>query len=212
MDETDPRFSNVDFGSLLEDLFRFAKSLVDPKKYGGDDPILTGTGKSANDLVKDALTEFIVKARDWSPSSRERNQAEIFLYVRKMIRNDFLDLIKDGRAHKRTEIIDITQTQTSNYSGDGAPPMDGDESLTRMVDELDDSEIARRAYRAVQDEPELKEYLDAILRDGYIKRSQVAFDLGIDLRQATQRRDRLKTRLRPLMTALKAQRTKSNRA
>ena len=211
MDETDPRFSNVDFGSLLEDLFRFARSLVDPKKYGGDDPILTGTGKSAKDLVKDALTEFIVKVRDWSPSSRERNQAELFLFVRKMIRNDFLDLIKDGRAHKRTEIIDITTAQTANYSGDGTP-MNADESLTQIIDELDDSEVARRAYRAVHDEPELKEYLDAILRDGYIKRSQVAFDLGIDLRQATQRRDRLKTRLRPLMRALEAQKTKSHGA
>jgi hypothetical protein len=212
MNETDPRFSNVDFGSLLEDLFRFARSLVDPKKFGGDDPILTGTGKSANDLVKDALTEFIVKARDWSPSSRERNQAELFFFVRTMIRNDFLDLIKDGRAHKRTEIIDISLEQTTHYLDAGALPINADESLKRMVDELDDSEVVRRAYGAVHDQPELKEYLDAILRDGSIKRNQVASDLGIDLRQATQRRDRLKTRLRPLMRALEAQRTKSHRA
>src|ERR1044072_1645409 len=146
MDETDLRFSNVDFGSLLEDLFRFAKSLVDPTKHGGDDQILTGTGKSAKYLVKDALTEVIVKDKDWSPSSRERNQAEIFYYVRTMIRNDYLDLIKDGRAHKRTEIIDITQRQTGNNSVDAVAPINADKSLTRIVDELDDSEVARRAY------------------------------------------------------------------
>jgi hypothetical protein len=202
MDENDQRFSNVDLGSLLEDLFGYAKWLFGQKKCGGDDPVLPGTGKSSKDLVKDALTEFILKRPDWHPSSPETAQAELFFLVRKMVKNDFLDLIKDGRAYKRTEIIGAKKVGRGEDVRSQDEPSDEDELLLGLVEGLNDEEIVRRAYSAAEGAPELEEYLGAVLRDGYTKPSKVAAHLGINLREATRRRDRLKTRLTPLMRAL----------
>jgi hypothetical protein len=210
MDEHDPRFTHVDLSSLLEDLFAYAKSLFDPSKFGGDDPILTGAGKSPKDLVHEALTEFIIKKTEWCPPA-ESAQAQLFYYVRRMIKNDFLDLVRDGRAHKRTDIIGATRLSGVGDSSDEPATEDG--SGASLTQGLNDDEIVRRAYKAVDKEPDLVEYLDAVFRDGYTKRSQVASEIGIDLPEATRRRDRLKTRLTPLKRALEASSaSKSHRA
>jgi hypothetical protein len=202
MDEHDPRFSNVDLGSLLEDLFDYAKSLFDPSKCGGDDPSLTGAGKSPKDLVHEALTEFIIKKTDWCPPA-ESAQAQLFYYVRTMIKNDFLDLVRDGRAHKRTDIIGATQRHRGDGDSSDELPSE-DVSFRNLTQDLNDDEIIRRAYKAVEGEPELAEYLDAVFRDGHTKRSKVASEIGIGIPEASRRRDRLKTRLTPLKRALEA--------
>jgi hypothetical protein len=201
MEEDDPRFSHVNLGSLLEDLSNYARGLFGQRKCFGDEVMLPGTGKSPEDLAYSALTEFIVKKRDWHPSSPDTAQTEVYFFVRKILKNDFIDLVR-GRAFKDTEILNSREGEAGQDSQLTYEPVGGDESPLNLAEVLNDDEIIRRAYVAVEGEPELEEYLDAVLRDSYTKRSKVAKHLEIDLSEATRRRDRLKTRLLPLMRAL----------
>lgn len=201
MEEDDPRFAHVDLGSLLEDLSNYAKVLFNQRQCAGDEAMLPGTGKSPEDLAYNALTEFIIKNRDWCPSSPETAQTEMYFWVRKILKNDFLDLMR-GRAFKDTEILGARDGQVGQDSQVHTEPAGREDFLPDLAQVLNDEEIIRRAYAAVEGEPELEEYLDAVLRDNYTKRSKVAKHLEIDLLEATRRRDRLKTRLLPLMRAL----------
>src|ERR1041385_3652195 len=198
MEENDPRFSHVDLGSLLEDLYNFAKGLFRQKKCSAEDAILPGTGKSPEDLVNNALTVFIIKKPNWRPSSPETAQAQMFFLVRKMVKNKFIDLVRSPAYKGAIK----GQAGEDSALADDFP--DGDDESGVLLEELNDEEIIRRAYAAVEGEPDLEEYLDAVLRDGYTKRSKVAAHLEIDLRDATRRRDKLKTRLLPLKRALEA--------
>lgn len=212
MEEDDPRFSHVDLGSLLEDLSNYAKGLFTQRKCTGDEAMLPGTGTSPEDLACEALTVFVIKMRDWRPSSPDTAQTELYFLVRKILEHDFIDLVR-GRAFKDTEIL---------RAGDGQAGLDGDlpyehvsesVALPDLAEVLNDEEIIRRAYAAVEGKPDLEEYLDAVLRDHYTKRSKVAKHLALDLKEATRRRDRLKTRLLPLMRALGlVQASKSHKA
>jgi hypothetical protein len=213
MDEGDPRFANVDLGSLLEDLWHYARGLFKQEKCAAESSVLPGTGTSPEDLVYGALTEFIAKQPNWRPTTPENAYTHLYFFVRKMIRRDFLDLIKDGRAYKRTEIIGARKTRSGV---DASPPddlPDDHDLLAGLVGELNDEEVSRRAHAAVRGDFELEEYLNAVLTEDCTKCSQVAAHLGITLREAKRRRDRLKTRLTPLKRFIEAGRaSKSHQA
>ena len=213
MDANDPRFSDINWEPLLEGLVEYAKGLFRQEKCDGEESILPGTGKSAKELVFDAATEFIVKQLEWRSSSPENATKELFYLLRKVINHDFLDLVRDGRAYKRTEILGALNTDRDGNSASMDEAADEDEWLEGLIDEMSDEEVERRAYAAVEGHPELREYLDAVLREGYTKRKKVASHLGIDLREAESRRGKLKTRLTPLKRVLEARRmSKSHRA
>jgi|ERR1051325_732212 hypothetical protein len=208
MEKADPRFHNIDLGSLLEDLFRHANWLFGQKHCGADDSVMPGTGISSHDLVKAALTQFIVEKGEWRPTALPKAQAELFFFVRRMITNDFLDLLKKGRAFQRTLIIDDSNRGSGTIETRQLP--NDDSKCTNPNQDLEDDEISKRAYKAVEGEPDLRDYLDAVLRDSHTKRSTVAKEIGISLDEATRRRDRLKTRLTPLKRALEARASKSH--
>jgi hypothetical protein len=213
MDANNPRFSYVNWDPLLEDLLDYAKGLFRQEKCDGEESILPGTGKSAKDLVFDAATEFIVKQVEWRPSSPENATKELFYLLRTVIKHDFLDLVRDGRAYKRTEIIGAGNADRDGGSGPEDEPADEDGWLEGLIDKMSDEAVEQRAYAAVEGKPELKEYLDAVLCEGYTKRKKVADHLGINLQEAERRRGKLKTRLTPLKRALEAGRaSKSHRA
>lgn len=213
MHANDPRFSNVNWNPLLEDLVDYAKGLFRQEKCDGEESILPGTGKSAKELVFDAATAFIAKQTEWHPSSPENASKELFYWLRTVVKHDFLDLVREGRAYKRTEILGARSADRDGESGPKHEYANEDEQLEGMVDEMSDQVVEHRAYAAVEDNPELKEYLDAVLRDGWTKRKKIAEHLGITLQEAEKRRGRLQTRLTPLKRALDAGRaSKSHRA
>jgi hypothetical protein len=202
MQPSDSRFSGVDVGSLLEDLIGCAESMF-RKRFGDKNTVLPGSAKSAEGLVHEALTQFIIKEKDWRPRCADTQQAELFYFLRKAIWHDFLDLFKDGRAFKRTEALDEENDKPASHDVD---------LLTALITACTDDDITKVAYQAVTDEPELEEYLDCILRDCITKRSEITQRLGITPQEARRRQERLRTRLLPWKRSLDFKRASKSQA
>jgi hypothetical protein len=205
MESYDNRFEGIDLGKLLEDLCRFVTRRFH-REFRNQTTVLRGNAFSPQDLVHEALTKFIIKNVDWQPLHPENPQADMFRFVRRIVHNGFLDLVKDGRAYKRTQSSGDIEIE------EGLEGFKEDSISDVLIRDLTDAEIAERAYGFVKGEPELLEYLRCVLQEGITKRSRVAQALNISLAEATRRRDRLQTRLTPLKRALEARRARQSNA
>ena len=196
----DSRFANIDLEDLISRLTAVALSWFAREGLKGEESILPGTGKSAKDLVFDTLLA-VLRDEDvrWQPQTPEENPFPLLVIV---MRHDFLDLIKKGRAYKRTTIVDsITEEenrgrfeQTSDFNEDFS-------SAEARV-------LAKRLYPLIEDERKLKDYIDAILLQGLVKRKEIAEHLGITSQEARNRERRLQTRLARWYSSLSEQRVK----
>ena len=205
MESYDKRFEGIDLGKLLEDLCRFVTRRFH-REFRNQSTVLRGNAFSAQDLVHEALTKLIIKNVSWLALHPENPQADMFRFVRRIVHNAFLDLVKDGRAYKRTQSADDIEIEESPGG------FEEDSISDVLIRDLTDAKITKRAYESVKGEPELIEYLRCVLQEGITKRSRVAQALNISLAEATRRRERLQTRLTPLRRALEARRAKRSNA
>ena len=205
MESYDKRFEGIDLGKLLEDLCRFVTRRFH-REFRNQSTVLRGNAFSAQDLVHEALTKFIIKNVGWQAVHPENPQADMFRFVRRIVHNGFLDLVKDGRAYKRTQSSDDIEIEESPEG------FEEDSISDVLIRDLTDAKIAKRAYESVKGEPELIEYLRCVLQEGITKRSRVAQALNISLAEATRRRERLQTRLTPLRRALEARKARRSNA
>lgn len=211
MDTNDP-FSNIDWGPLLQRLVAFARNLFEKEGCHDATAVLPATGQSAEDLVYDAVLDFIVRHPTWQPSDPSQAPKELYLRIRMAAKNDFLDLVRDGRAYKRTEIVGVRAAAHGDGPMGGGDGADGaDDPTAAIIEGLDGAQVAAKAFDLVRGDPPLVDYLDAVLVQGYTKRTDIAEYLGVPPDEVTRRRGRLKTRLAPLMRACEARRSSINR-
>lgn len=91
---------------LSERLVRYAVRLFASEKCYGANAILPGTGQSAEYLVEDTIVNLLTQGY-WKPDS---DVNELWPIARKMLRNDFLDLIKSPK-YKSVEIREPTEDE-----------------------------------------------------------------------------------------------------
>ena len=91
---------------LGQRLFQLALQYFASEKCYGADAVLPGTGKSVEDLVVDTIVTLITEGY-WKPNS---DINELWPIARKIMRHDFLDLVK-SRGHKSLEIRDPTEDE-----------------------------------------------------------------------------------------------------
>jgi DNA-directed RNA polymerase specialized sigma24 family protein len=186
----DSRFANVDFDALLSRLFAAAQALFARQGLKGNASILPGTGKSAEDLVLDTVQEFIRgKNVEWRPKSTDEDPFPLLLVV---MRRDFLDLVKKGRAHKRTKVVDSLEEEENRGSIE-QEVVDTEEIFSQA--EGDDL-TKERVYSLVAGDKELEEYIEAILELDLIRKpKELAEFLGITSDQVRLRQRRVRTKL-----------------
>lgn len=190
--------------NLLPPLTAFAGKLFLQEGISARDDIMPATGKSPRGLAFDAITEFIEGGMSFRPRSPETYEKDLFNYLKTAVYHDFLDLIK-SHEYQKTEVID------------SARPGDGGE--TRLVLEemgttgsedgfynLECAMLARRLLPIVEDEPDLKEYLEAVLSFGVTKREDIANVIEQPAQEVTYRRNRLRDRLASWHRAVHASR------
>lgn len=197
MDTNHTDFSLINWDSLIQQLTATAARWFAEEKCFGEEAVLPATGKSAVDLVRDAITTFIKGEIDWEPTSVETMNKELLALLRHVVRNDFLDLVKDRRAYKRTDVLDIYKDE--NATGDNknraltiedlpAPISDGFHSLEAAI-------IKRRIFPLLENDRDLEEYVDAVLRKGASKREDIATLLNISPQEVTNRQRRIRLKL-----------------
>jgi len=178
---------------LLPPLTAFAGKLFLQEGILARDDIMPATGKSPRGLAFDAITEFIEGEMKFRPRSPQTYEKDLFNCLKTAIYHDFLDLIK-SHEYKKTEVIDSTR------------PVDGEETRLALEEmgstgsedgfhSLECAMLARKLLPIIEDEPELKEYLEAVLSFGLTKREDIASMIEKAPQEITYRRNRLRDRL-----------------
>ena len=189
---------------LLPPLTAFAGKLFLQEGISARDDIMPATGKSPRGLAFDAITEFIEGEMNFRPRSPQTYEKDLFNCLKTAIYHDFLDLIK-SHEYQKTEVIDSTR------------PLDGEETRLALEEmggtgsedgfhSLECAMLARKLLPIVEDEPELKEYLEAVLSFGLTKREDIASVIEKVPQEVTYRRNRLRDRLASWHRAVHASR------
>lgn len=183
----DNLFLHVDLKRLLKRLTACALRWFQEENLLYSDSVMPGVSESACSLAQNVITEALKdESVKWRPNDPD---ADPFPFLKQVMRRDFLDLVKKGRAYKRTVVM-------STYGGD-----DVDKALDDFHSQDDGFEkaeavlIACKLCKLADGEPELIEMIEAIVTCGYTKPEDIAGILSINLAEYTKRRRRLMTRL-----------------
>lgn len=153
------------------------------------DSVLPGTGVSALDLVYDTVVKLIEdEGVCWRPQSADD---DLFPFLLTVIHHDFLDLVKQGRAYKRTVITDANNRSEAQLELGNIPVS------ANSFDPAEAAALAKKLHTILGDDTELKEYVTAWLVKGLEKRADIAYSLGISLQEVTNRKRRLIYKLKP---------------
>jgi DNA-directed RNA polymerase specialized sigma24 family protein len=185
---------NIDFSALTKSLRAFAASLYFAEGISDPEGILPGTGKSAKDLVHEALMIFIKGKSGWKPKTGQNGASAV---LKRVIKNDFIDLLKSS-GHKSTDIVDTYSNGSVSETQPAAKTLDGLGDPSLSLDDLycpDAVVEARRVYPAIKGDADLVAYVEAVLIFGANTRAQIAQDLGVPLEEVDNRRRRLRTAL-----------------
>jgi len=134
---------------------------------------------------------------EWQPTSEESADIELYRLLRKVMRNDFLDLMKEGREYKRTDVLEPSEGGESSWGEYSSKltladlPGDTEESFYSLNAAI----VARRVLPLVKGDSELEEYVNAVLRGGCTKREDISAYLGITTQEVNSRRKKLRSKL-----------------
>ncbi len=186
--QTDP--VGVDWLLLHKRLRLHAASWFRDEGCFDENAVLPNTGTSAKDLASNTILN-LMKEDQWRQVSA---QGYLFPYACRMMRNDFLDLVK--KLEYRKTLI------TESISGEHKQSLIA--SLSNTNDVIENAEAASlvKSLQASLDLDEMeKTYLDIWLVKRVIKREDIAHILGVSVREATDIRRRLLYKLKPFMSS-----------
>ena len=190
-------FSNIQWDRLLKRLTACAAKWFLQEDCFGAEAVLPATGQSARDLAFDTVTAFIRGKINWKPKSTESADRELYVLLKEVMHNDFLDLVKEGRAYKRTAVLDI-----SNEGEDGSDEHNHTPTLASLAVDaetefysLNAAIVARRIMPLIDGDRHLVDYVNAILVGGCHKREDIAAYLKINPEEVTNRQRRIRTKL-----------------
>lgn len=173
-----------DWESLLKRLTAVAFGWFADRRCNDDESVLPGTGVSAKDLVYSATLEFIKKEGQY----RVKSDEDRFRVIYTIMWRDFLDLVRKGREHDRTVILDA------------AIDSDGRSQFEKLPDSADNfasaeaASVARSLYPLTDGEQELKDLIDAVAIFDCRERDEQANLLGVTLKEITNMKKKLQYR------------------
>lgn len=190
--ETD--FSDIQWARLLKRLTACAADWFLKENCLDAESVLPATGKSAKELAFDTVAAFI-KGR----IECEQNSTELGVYrlLKKVMRNDFLDLVKERRAYKMTDVLDPSddgEEASDEYNKRttlASLPVDAEKELYSLNAAI----VARRILPLIDGDGHLVDYINAVLIGGCLNTQDIAAYLNISQQEVNNRKRRLRTRL-----------------
>lgn len=156
----------------------------------GVDSMLPNTGMSPRDLVSDTIMKLVVDGK-WREVSDRRN---LYLYARKLMWNDFLDLVKSSE-YKKTVITDSIDAEQ------GEPLLTNLSGADEVIEAGDVAALEKSLQPLLGRDRMVKAYLSLLLRKPAAKREDIAYLLGLTDRQVTDTRRRLFYKIKPFLSA-----------
>jgi DNA-directed RNA polymerase specialized sigma24 family protein len=181
------RFGGVVWEEVIDRLMAEAIRLFASACLVGADRVLSGLGVSPEDLVYQTITALL---EDKTVRYR-KNDGELLPFLKRVMRNDFLDMVRRP-VYKRTDVIDQVE-EAKRQQDDNVRTLEavGASSVDRQPDVL----WRERVRQLVASDPELVEYVDAILEFELRKPAEIADLLSTTVEDIYNRRRKLATRI-----------------
>jgi DNA-directed RNA polymerase specialized sigma24 family protein len=181
------RFAGVSWKEVLRRLTLEAVRLFRTIGLGRRDGVLVGLGVSPEDLAIATLTKLL------DPDDRtvvyRGGEASVLTYLKKVMKNDFLDLLK-RKSHETTDIIDGTTTKRD----DPREPETLD-SLPGPASTSLDVLFRERLREVVAGDQELLDYIEVVFDCEVFKPEDIACLLDTTTNDIQNRKKRLNTLL-----------------
>ena len=199
----DNRYTEINWNRLLKRLSACAAKWFLQEECLHREDVLPATAMSAVELTNNIVSEFIKGRIKWDQSTGEEG---LFRVIRVAMKRDFLDLVKTGRAYKKTDVLDVFSREGDTIEGHRKAPV-----LENLPDPTDSGFYCMDAaftsaviYPLIGNDIELKEFVDAVLYCGCLKREDIATVLGVSPQEVTNRQRRLRLALAPWYSRVQA--------
>lgn len=187
MDAGAHRFGGVVWEEVIDRLMAEAVRLFASARLVGADRVMSGLGVSPEDLVYQTINALL---EDKTVRYRKED-GELLPFLKRVMRNDFLDMVRRP-VYKRTDIVDPAEEAKHKAEGEVRTL----ESVGASADDPRPDVFWReRVRQLVADDPELVEYVDAILEFELTKPAEIADLLSTTVEDIYNRRRRLATRI-----------------
>ena len=194
---SDSLLAKIDLDLLVERLTACAALWFLQRGCAHPDDILPATGKSAIEMTFDTVARLIEGTIKFEPRSAANINGEVFALLRKTMWRDFLDLVKKGRAHDRTDVMDAA-ADGEKKSGESRKVKTLDQYSAddgSHFEELNKALVLRRVMPSLDGDKKLEDFVAAVVKHGCIKREDIVAFLKITPQEATNRQRTLRTKL-----------------
>lgn len=181
------RFGGVVWEEVIDRLMAEAIRLFASARLVGADRVMRGLGVSPEDLVYQTINALL---EDKTVRYRKED-GELLPFLKQVMRNDFLDMVRRP-VYKRTDIVDPVE-EAKHKPGGEARTLEALGAST--IDRHPDVIWRDRVRQLVAGDPELVEYVDAILEFELRKPAEIADLLSTTVEDIYNRRRKLATRI-----------------
>jgi RNA polymerase sigma factor (sigma-70 family) len=181
-----------DFKALTKRLTAYGLVVFAEFSLGGKDAVIPGTGLSIEDFVEKTLMEYAI-----GKIKHHKSRGALMTVLGTAMRNDIIDALRK-KSHEREESRAAISSNEDFESKEDLKPALDDYPQSLFPDPssvLDEDEYCERVRESVDDEPALKEVVEAVLYLQLYKPEEIADALGTSADDIQNRKKRLRRRL-----------------
>lgn len=182
-----------DFKHLPKRLTAYGTVVFAEFSIGGKDAVIPGTGLSIEDFVGKVLLEYTL-----GKIKHHKSRGSLITVLATAMRNDIIDALRK-KSHKREETrSSISVNEASELQDNEKPALDDypQQSAPDPISVLDEGDYRERVRSVFDDEPALKEVVEAVLDLDLYKPDEIADAVGTNAADIQNRKKRLRRRLR----------------
>jgi RNA polymerase sigma factor (sigma-70 family) len=181
------------FKQLTKRLTAYGTVVFAEFAIGGKDAVVPGTGLSVEDFVGKILLEYTL-----GKIKHHKSRGSLITVLGTAMRNDIIDALRK-KSHEREETrLSISVNEDSELQDHEKPALDDypQESPPDPASMIDEDDYRNRVRSAFDDEPALKEVVEAVLDLDLYKPEEIADAVGTNAADIQNRKKRLRRRLR----------------
>ncbi len=182
-----------DFKELIKRLTAYGLVVFAEYSLGGRDAVIPGTGLSIEDFVGKVLFEYTT-----GKIKHHKSRGSLITVLGTAMRNDIIDALRK-KSHKCEETrSSISANEDSELQVHEKPALDDypQPSASDPTSVLDENAYRERVRSAFDDEPPLKEVVEAVLDLDLYKPEEIADAAGTSAAEIQNRKKKLRRRLR----------------
>lgn len=182
-----------DFKQLTKRLTAYGSVVFAEFSLGGKDAVIPGTGLSIEDFVGKVLLEYTL-----GKIKHHKSRGSLITVLGTAMRNDIIDALRK-KSHEREETrSSISANEDSEVQKREKPALDDypQQSAPDQISVLDEADYRDGVRSAFDDEPALKEVVEAVLDLDLYKPEEIADAIGTNTADIQNRKKTLRRRLR----------------